>query len=481
MGSDDTVYKGFTHYAFDNTYWRTYNNLVSVDSSLEYDFSVWIKSPQKCRLYIELRDQDGNHAIDQGAINNSDPNGLQTGRAQLISGIEAPNTWTFYKTTLKFHPKVRSVYIGGIYGSHSSGPQGTTFIGADMALRVSQVPQSEIDRRQDETFILHENQLKWLNWTKPIVQYTFPTTDGYAKNLTTGLVDIESNSVSGNGLRVIIRPAWKGTYSVEYKTTDGEKDTVFGTVFGSAIKVNEYTKAATKVVYNVVLSIYPDYKTDPREWVFRCANGSIMYSKNTFVLTNTTTKGFALNCDSKATQDVISVSGVKYKTGSLIPANTFLNGVDTTRSGIVVFTEIQPRLYPTVGAPLSGLEKFEGGIERIPQSEWTTVLSWHAPEWNSGVSVKATILYRTNWNWWNAIAIGVNYETRVVVGGSVAKSHSISSFGAGRDALYVNEQFTTTLKRGDYVQLQVRCNAGIPAEREVFYSGLAIGWGDVEL
>lgn len=132
-------------------------NMVSVNPDIEYDFEVWLHGTNNSRLYIELRDQDGNHAVASGGLTDNayltspDSNGVvrQTGRNYLIGNFTLLTGWRKYKTRIKLKPDAKFVRIGPIYGSHPNGPEGSAYI-AGMSLTPHIIPQAEVDALQNE-------------------------------------------------------------------------------------------------------------------------------------------------------------------------------------------------------------------------------------------------------------------------------------------------------------------------------------------
>lgn len=483
MSTDESVYPGFRYYIFDATYMSNHTNRVVVDPTAEYEFSVWVKSRERSTVYIELRDQDGNHAVASGGINNSDPNANQTSSRYLVGPLEVPDVWTQYKTKITLQPNVRSVYVASIYGSHSNGRKGSTFVGEDMTLRPSQISQHEIDRRQDENFVLHENQIKWLRWTKVISTYTYPgsTDEGWSKNITTGLVDIEANYTDQNsGLRLIIRPGWTGTYYVNYTIFGGDSSKgISGRVNNTSSVIDSVYNYKDRIYYTRV-TIYPDHLPDPREWVFKVVYGMIQPTSDYYGISLGKPKGFSFVCDVVANAEVLTVSGVRYEQGKVIPKGALLQSTDSVSNGIVLFTEKKPKLRYEIGAPRSGAKSVDGGRVRVPRGVWTELGSWQAPEWGSGISVKAIVSYKTSWNWWNSLAIGVTYGFRVLINGTPIDTYTTKAFGANMDTMQVYKEIKdVTLRQFDIVSLEAFADPSADGERDVLYSHLGIIWGNI--
>lgn len=207
-GTDDTVYQGFRWYSFDKTYAAKYTNMTQVDPSLEYDFTVWLKGDNNSKLYVELRDQDGKHAVASGGLNNINPAGAQGASAYLVAGMTLPTAWTKYTTRIRLHPGVRAVRVGAISGSHSSGPAGVAYIG-DMTLTRHQVPQAEIDALQDAAIR-----------ARPLLDGgAWPEWRG-GKNYCDGRIGVVTTDLE-RGVIITAHDSWTGMLIVHFQNRDG--------------------------------------------------------------------------------------------------------------------------------------------------------------------------------------------------------------------------------------------------------------------
>lgn len=91
-------------------------NSVSVNPGIDYRVSVWIKADKPdSKMYYELRDQDGTHAVQSGSIGG--------GGTYLINNLTLPTEWTLYETVLTFRPSVKRIYLARRYANHSNGTE----------------------------------------------------------------------------------------------------------------------------------------------------------------------------------------------------------------------------------------------------------------------------------------------------------------------------------------------------------------------
>lgn len=160
-GLDKTIGVGEAgrYYTFGGYVETIYENLVAVDPTVEYDFSVWVKG--EGAAFVVLVDQDGHLAIESGGINNAaatvspDSDGVVTQTGEFLVELrQAPTEWTHYRSRVRLKPGVRFIRC---VGCDSSASDKRLHI-ADMQLRVHIVPQAEIDAAQNATLELH-NQL----------------------------------------------------------------------------------------------------------------------------------------------------------------------------------------------------------------------------------------------------------------------------------------------------------------------------------
>ena len=154
----------------------SYENMVAVDPDIEYDFSIWVSSTSPApKFYIELRDQDFNHAVKSGGLNDNrypespDAKGTarQTGTDYLVQGMTAPTSWTKYTTRIKLKEGVRFVKIGTVYPVHSSGRKGGTLMIADMQLRSHIVNQKEVDDLQNQLIKANTKNIENIRYVAP--------------------------------------------------------------------------------------------------------------------------------------------------------------------------------------------------------------------------------------------------------------------------------------------------------------------------
>ena len=105
-------YNSETYYRFSSTRGPVHDNYSAVNDDMEYEFTITLYSPQKCVLYIELRDDKGQHAVLSGGLNNPDykvspdSNGVvrQTARNYLVSNFKVSNGIATYKSIVKLKP-----------------------------------------------------------------------------------------------------------------------------------------------------------------------------------------------------------------------------------------------------------------------------------------------------------------------------------------------------------------------------------------
>lgn len=135
----------------------TSKNMVAVDSSIEYDFELWVFGSGQPTVAIPLVDQDGNLAVQSGGITNNaylnspDPGGVvrQNGSHWLVSNFTVLDGWRKYRSRVTLKPGTKFVRVNYIQGNQT-GKQGTRFCIAEMKLAPHIIPQAEIDALQNE-------------------------------------------------------------------------------------------------------------------------------------------------------------------------------------------------------------------------------------------------------------------------------------------------------------------------------------------
>ena len=105
-------------YYFNGDGWKPGRNYdFQVDSSIKYYAAMWVKADKPgSRIYIEVRDQSGSHAIKAGNLNDAGN--------YLLGNYPMPTEWTLLTTDrLEFHEGVTSANINSIYFNHSNGSE----------------------------------------------------------------------------------------------------------------------------------------------------------------------------------------------------------------------------------------------------------------------------------------------------------------------------------------------------------------------
>lgn len=190
-GFNDTNLKDGDHtwYRFDQTQGPGSHNMVAVDSSLEYDFSVWIHGTGDSVLYVEMRDQNGEHAVQSGTITSYTENNSSK---YLIENMKLSVGWKKLSTTITLNPGVKFIKIDKIYGNHSNGGDGSAYL-ADMRM-VPHVPtQKSVDDAQNEAISANTEALKALGKKSlgaSLVPYKTPSTQE-VKDYAAGKLDYD--------------------------------------------------------------------------------------------------------------------------------------------------------------------------------------------------------------------------------------------------------------------------------------------------
>ena len=212
------VYNGETYYTFSSTRGPVHDNYSAVNDDMEYEFTITLYSPQRCVLFVELRDDNNNHAVLSGGLNNPDyvespdSNGVvrQTDRNYLVSNFKVYGAITTYKSVVKLRPGTKFVRIANIYGAHPNGPAGTVYI-KDMDLVPHQVSQKTIDSMQDKQIQDNQARIKDIEYMRTKV--VFMHRNAGIKSISTPwvLLSWHVGSSAPDGKFVVrVAKGWKG-------------------------------------------------------------------------------------------------------------------------------------------------------------------------------------------------------------------------------------------------------------------------------
>lgn len=137
----------------------------TVDPSIPYYVSFWAKANKAgSRIYIELRDQGGSHAVESGAVGG--------GGIYIAGNLEIPTTWTKYETIFRFKPGVYRAYIAGVYWNHANGTvrDATQMLSDITMIPLAPLPSSQVsDARtyiggpEDALAVARMDTNGWLN------------------------------------------------------------------------------------------------------------------------------------------------------------------------------------------------------------------------------------------------------------------------------------------------------------------------------
>lgn len=131
---------------------------VAADPNIEYKYSFWAKADRpSTRMYIELRDQDGTHAVKKNTVDEKSPGNSQS--TYIASNIVLSESWQKFSGTLTLRDEVRSVKIAGIYYSHPNGDPGTQWL-ADLQLTPNMPSQEQVDATQNTAIEANTKAIK---------------------------------------------------------------------------------------------------------------------------------------------------------------------------------------------------------------------------------------------------------------------------------------------------------------------------------
>lgn len=213
-----------------------YDNMVAVDSDMEYDFSLWVASTGTApNFFIDLLDQDNNHAVESGGLKDDrytespDSNNVvrQKGKTFLVEGMKAGGNWTKYTTRITLREGVRFVRIGRVLPIHLQGPQGGKLWISDMQLRPHIIKQKEVDDLQNQLIQANAKNIKTIEYMSPKVM--FKTMHSAYNNINNGFLELKSVYEKEKGWLFALTPEkdWHGWVEVQVSRSSNSDDSTF--------------------------------------------------------------------------------------------------------------------------------------------------------------------------------------------------------------------------------------------------------------
>ena len=148
----------------------TPRRLVKVQPGQKYTLSFWARAyAPGSKLYIEMRDQNGNHAVKKGGIGDSCYANLKTINVDwtditvdeavqggvgssnyLAAGLTVPTRMTKFTSTIEFNDDVQYVYLDKFYFNNPNSDVITTQFIAGLSLDLQIPDQAQIDALQNK-------------------------------------------------------------------------------------------------------------------------------------------------------------------------------------------------------------------------------------------------------------------------------------------------------------------------------------------
>ncbi|WP_276922419.1 hypothetical protein [Corynebacterium pyruviciproducens] len=141
--------------------------LVKVQPGKKYRLRFWTWALDAgSRLYVEMRDKDGGHAVKSGAVSGyvtpkketgnwggwAGPRWDYTGSARgayLVENLEVPTAPTLIESIIEFNPEVEWVKLAKFYWNHPNGVKTVQYL-AGLTLDLDVVDQAQIDALQNK-------------------------------------------------------------------------------------------------------------------------------------------------------------------------------------------------------------------------------------------------------------------------------------------------------------------------------------------
>lgn len=344
-------------------------------------------------------------------------------------------------------------------------------------------------RMHSEQFILHDNQLKWLSWTKHFYDFAFSLASGSTvrsgDSITSGLVDIDLNVAGGFGYQVTLRPGWRGRWQFEWTEQGGAgaSESRSGWEDGTRTQAVASIHEATKVLRMGRLSVWPEHSAAPREWAVQIITddgGAARFvapegSMGTLIISGAPTQvgGGAVRFDLPVVADGDVLSGIGVvPSGMQIPAGVNVTPASEDAAGLVLFTEVKPALTWEAGAPLTGRQYLPIASQTLPQSEWVTLAEWTGLAWSSPRT--AEVMYTLQWDSYSAWSLA-DYYTRVTLNGERIGYLARSTVG-GMDTFFKIALAGVTLAEGDVLTFEARTTSGAVPNRKITSAAADIVW-----
>lgn len=135
---------------------NTSGDPVIVDATVAYRYSLWIKADKVgSRIYIELRDQDGAHAVKTNTQNPSFAN-----HRYILNNYTVPSSWTKIEGELTLHDGVTEAYLSRWYPNHANGTvQDAVVSVADFRITPYIPAKKDVDDLQNGVLQAHQDIL----------------------------------------------------------------------------------------------------------------------------------------------------------------------------------------------------------------------------------------------------------------------------------------------------------------------------------
>ncbi|MDD7586907.1 MAG: hypothetical protein SPK00_10310, partial [Corynebacterium glucuronolyticum] len=165
--------------------------LVKVQPGKKYRLRFWTWAVRSgSRLYIEMRDKNGGHAVKSGAVSGyvtpkketgnwggwAGPRWDYTGSARgayLVENLEVPTVPTLIESIIEFKPEVEWVKLANFYWSHPNGVKTVQYL-AGLTLDLDVVDQAQIDALQNRQIADNKAIIKRLDYLSTSIRAVGP-------------------------------------------------------------------------------------------------------------------------------------------------------------------------------------------------------------------------------------------------------------------------------------------------------------------
>lgn len=210
--------------------------LVKIKPGQKYRLTFWCRGTKaNTRMYIEMRDQKGDHAVKSGAVYGTVNSGNYKTASQakeawpvtdfsesktgsyLVSNFTLPTSITKVTSTIEFKDDVEYVYLGKFFFNHrSSSAQGNQWI-SGLSLELEIPDQAAIDARQDRVALYLKKMVENMSRMMARIEAYKPDFTTIPKRFA-GVVSHKGVGIvtdTRDRIHIFMDPTWTGVVRIQ--------------------------------------------------------------------------------------------------------------------------------------------------------------------------------------------------------------------------------------------------------------------------